>query len=489
MLRNKFLYYNNETKKFEGISLQSTYTSFRNLTIITTTTSAIPSSRTLPHSFPLYNQFVYTIKTKQKSHYLLNEQSEFGSKLRLNLLKEISGYFDLDYKNLRLNWIQSLNESQSDWSEPQSELILVSLSDVQLLNLQKIYLNIFDEYNERKMDTKFMSECEAFYENLREKHQNLENFLNIQKIQFIKLCNLTQIRLVLSQNSSLAQEQMGKNVIELNTQEINWIDDFDYYSTNETIILTNLKLLSNRTNSEVMVTNFQSFFIYLNEVFWSIVPEEDFLLAVIVPSIVVISLIVLSVTLVCMLQMCKRQSVSDTRHLMSNSNTTESSSYNTKTFERTNPLYKEKAYMSKGVPVILYEEMSDKRVYEFGENDVENLSSTTGSYRSPLIMRNEKPPIPAPPEYTRPAYYTPQLKASESILNELQSMLQQSANIISLAETPKQLSPSKSIKSSSTVNNPMQFDNEENTILISTKNNKNTCSLIKNSDKRLNQNL
>lgn len=487
LLRNKFLYYNNETRKFEGISLQSTYTTFRNLTIITTTTLAIPSTRTSANSFPLYSQFLYTIKTKHNSHYLLNDQSEFGSKLRLNLLKEISRYFNLDYKNLRLNWIQSLNESQSDSSESSSELILVSLSDIQLLNLQKIYLNIFDENNERKMDTKFMSECEAFYENLREKHQNLENFLNIQKIQFIKLCNLTQIRLIFSQKDQLVQEEMSKSLIQLNTQDINWIDDFDYYLTNETIILTNLKSVSNRTSSE-LVTKVQSFFDYLNEAFWSIVPEEDFLLAVIVPSIVVISLIVLSVVVVCMLQMCKKQSVSDTRHLISNSNTAESSSCNTKTFERTNPLYKEKAYMSKGVPVILYEEMSDKRVCEF-ENDEENLSSTTGSFRSPLIMRNEKPPVPAPPEYSRPAYYTPQLKASESILNELQSMLQQSANIISLAETPKQLSPSKSIKSISTENTPVQFDNEEHVILISSKNNKNKCSLIKNSDIRLNQNI
>lgn len=482
------MYYNNETKKFEGVSLQSTYTTFRNLTLITTSTSVLPSLRTSSESLPLYSQFIYTIKTKQNSHHLLNEQSEFSSKLRLNLLKEISRYFNLDYTNLRLNWIQSPNSTQADLAESDSELILVSFSDVQLLNLQKIYLNIFDENNERKMDIKYMTECEAFYHNLREKHQNLENFLNIQKIQFVKLCNLTQIRQILGEKDQLIKETMVKNLIAQNTQDINWIDDFDYYSTNETVILTNLKSFTNGTNFELM-TKFQSYFDYLKELFWSIVPEEDFLLAVIVPSIVIISVIVLSVVIVCMLQMFKRQSVSDTKHLISKSNTTESSSFNTKTFERTNPLYKEKAYMSKGVPVILYDEMGDKRADEYRDNDEENLSSVAGSYRSPLIMRNEKPPVPAPPEYTRPAYYTPQLKASESILNELQSMLQQSANIISLTETPKQLSPNKSIKSNSSTNTPNHFDIEESVILISSKNNKNTSSLIKTSDKRLNQNL
>ncbi|RNA28345.1 dystroglycan isoform X1 [Brachionus plicatilis] len=398
LLRNKFLYYNNETKKFEGISLHSTYTTFRNLTLITTTTSVLPLTRTLPNSLSLYSQFVYTLRAKQNSRLLLNEQSEFSSKLRLNLLKEISRYFALDYTNLRLNWIQSPNRTYSDPSESDSELIL--------------------------------------------------------------------IRLALAEKDPSKQDLMAKNLLAQNTQDINWVDDFDYYSTNETVILTNLKSMTNRTNFE-LTTKIQSYFDYLKVLFWSIVPEEDFLLAVIVPSIVIISIIVLSVVVVCMLQMCKRQSVSDTKHLISKSNTTESTSYSTKTFERTNPLYKEKkAYMSKGVPVILYEEMSDKRNDEFDENDGENLGSITGSYRSPLIMRNEKPPVPPPPEYTRPAYYTPQLKASESILNELQSMLQQSANIISLTETPKQLSPTKSIKSDSSANTPMQFDNEENNIFL-----------------------
>jgi hypothetical protein len=178
-----------------------------------------------------------------------------------------------------------------------------------------------------------------------------------------------------------------------------------------------------------------------------------------------------------MLQMCKSRPVSDSKNLISPSNTTESTSYSSKTFERTNPLYKEKAYLSKGVPVILYEEMSDKPIEELDLNDSENMGTGSSSYRSPLILRNERPPVPAPPEYTRPSYYTPQSKASESILNELQSMLQQSANIISLAETPKELSPAKSIRSTSTTT-PYEYDKDENIVLINTKI-KNTHPLAK----------
>lgn len=71
--------------------------------------------------------------------------------------------------------------------------------------------------------------------------------------------------------------------------------------------------------------------------------------------------------------------------------------------------FKERAYLSKGVPVILYEEMSEKPIDDYDENNrdiMDNGCETIKTYRSPLIMRNEKPPMPAPPEYSRSDYVT-----------------------------------------------------------------------------------
>jgi hypothetical protein len=108
------------------------------------------------------------------------------------------------------------------------------------------------------------------------------------------------------------------------------------------------------------------------------------------------------------------------------------------------------------VPVILYEEMSDKAIDDYDENHREVLLDTTSSgggggghggggtlnsnyyttrYRSPLILRNEKPPVPAPPEYSK--YHNGSSSDTNSmmnttprhhhtgILNELHMMLQQ----------------------------------------------------------------
>ncbi|CAF0779883.1 unnamed protein product [Brachionus calyciflorus] len=484
---NKFLYYNNETKNFEGVSIHSTFSTLKNISLITTTSAILP--RKYLNKLPLYNQFIYTIKTNENSNDLLNDQSEFSSKLRLSLIKEISRNFDLNYTSLKLNWIERLNSTLFSF-ENNSQYILVSLSNVHLLNLQKIYLNLLNENFElKKIDKKFSNECQSLYENLRSKHVQSDNLLKISKVQFVKLCNLTQIQLVLNESNEAKQLVLAKRIISINTEDLSLGMDveeveegeinYDYPVNNETIILSNLKLNSQVNN---FTQKIEIFWEKIKIFFWKIVPEEDFMLAVIVPCIIIISIIVLSIVIICMLQMCKRQPVSDSKHLISPSNTT--NSYSSKTFERTNPLYKEKAYLSKGVPVILYEEMSDKPLEELDENDGDQIGSS--HFRSPLIMRNEKPPIPAPPEYTRSVFYTPQVKASESILNELQSMLQQSANIISLAETPKELSPTKSIKSIDSKNQPPYNldNNEENLVLISMKNNKNTSSIVKMSDKR-----
>lgn len=45
---------------------------------------------------------------------------------------------------------------------------------------------------------------------------------------------------------------------------------------------------------------------------------------------------------------------------------------------KSNPIYKQRAYLSKGVPVILYEEMSDKPLEDYDEN---NANITGGASR------------------------------------------------------------------------------------------------------------
>lgn len=228
-------------------------------------------------------------------------------------------------------------------------------------------------------------------------------------------------------------------------------------------------------------------YLEVQKIFWQIVPEEDFLLAVIVPCTIIISVFVLTIIVACLLHMCNK-TYKESKRLVSASNTTEStntamSSEKTATLghssSKSNPLYKQRAYLSKGVPVILYEEMSDRPIEDYDENDMEYRSGTSSSYyRSPLIMRNEKPPMPAPPEYSKPSFsYTH--KSDENILNELQSMLQQSANIISLAEMHDDLGEMlSSNKSSISTHSPQLVDVDDCTQLLYQKINKTDRSVI-----------
>lgn len=152
-----------------------------------------------------------------------------------------------------------------------------------------------------------------------------------------------------------------------------------------------------------------------------------------------------------------------------------------------NPIYKQRAYLSKGVPVILYEEMSDKPLEDYDEN---NADSTGGSsrligsyYRSPYIMRFEKPPMPAPPEYSRDSlfdakkthHHLPPSTVSnpigdESVLNELRSMLSRDLDTVGAANSgdyfgdEAAVSVNKSSPSSST--SPAVIDSDDNVHLL-----------------------
>lgn len=137
---------------------------------------------------------------------------------------------------------------------------------------------------------------------------------------------------------------------------------------------------------------------------------------------------------------------------------------------KSNPIYKQRAYLSKGVPVILYEEMSDKPLEDYDENNVDSISGVRvgNYYRSPYIMRFEKPPLPAPPEYSRESLFLTKKKQSiqndESVLNELRTMLTRDL------DNDDNLNGSDANKSSSSVSPANCMDSDDNVHLLLTNN-------------------
>ena len=123
--------------------------------------------------------------------------------------------------------------------------------------------------------------------------------------------------------------------------------------------------------------------------------RDDFLIVVIIPSVIIGGMLILSILLACILH------------------------YSNKKYKRNseqrdkNPIYKQKSYLSKGVPVILYEEMTEK--------NIEEEDTLRGGHRAPLIMRNEKPPQAAPPEYRK--QHSLQHLNDEQTINDIKNML------------------------------------------------------------------
>jgi hypothetical protein len=125
--------------------------------------------------------------------------------------------------------------------------------------------------------------------------------------------------------------------------------------------------------------------------------HDDFLIAIIIPSTIIGSMLVLSVILACILNFSNKrnQRNAELRHQ--------------------NPIYRQKSYLSKGVPVILYDEMTDK--------SIEEEDTLSGGHRAPLIMRNEKPPQIAPPEYQHHKQLSLQHLNDEQTMNNIPNML------------------------------------------------------------------
>jgi hypothetical protein len=121
--------------------------------------------------------------------------------------------------------------------------------------------------------------------------------------------------------------------------------------------------------------------------------SDDFLISVIVPSVIMGGMLFLAILLACLLHCSNKKKKRNARD--------------------NNPIYKQKSYLSKGVPVILYEEMTEK--------SIEEEDTLSGGHRMPLIMRNEKPPQPAPPEYRK--QLSLQHLNDEQTINDIKNML------------------------------------------------------------------
>ena len=387
---------------------------------------------------------------EMQKNYFSMIKSSLGTKMRLNELK-------LKYENECENFFRSLKEKHEN----------------------KFYLNMFN------LTSSFI---------LNNKNEKLDKYERLKKVQFLKLCDLDKISSILSikpsndtysnnffidsinlnKYASLDNQfkEMANFYIKNSTQEVLFTrkyDDFDdsySHEEEEALSTSNKQDLSqlvkfksrissnetifNSTDAYIAMTNETTnatedtdrFFFNLlskkelKDLFWSVVPEEDLVLAVIVPLTIIVSMCTLTIVVACLLHMCNknyRKKTKATKLASNTNNTTETNAtvhtntIDKSTYGKSNPLYKQKAYLSKGVPVILYEEMSDKPIEDLDENNRDIFDSGTGRrsvysnyYRSPLILRNEKPPTPAPPEYNRQSYHP---KNDHDILNELQKML------------------------------------------------------------------
>ena len=191
-------------------------------------------------------------------------------------------------------------------------------------------------------------------------------------------------------------------------------------------------------------------------------------------------MIVLTVVLVCLLHMCNKnyRGQMKAKKLKSFSNTTESTNSQSISMDKSgficgpksNIVFKERAYLSKGVPVILYEEMSDKPIDDYDENnrdiiennDIHRSIGSSSHYRSPLIMRNEKPPMPAPPEYTKqPMSYLHKNFNEQNIVGELNSIFNDSPSRQEISDESAALMPK------STLTNDLFFYQPNQTINLS----------------------
>ena len=143
-----FLYFNNKTSSFEGVSMLTTYsilklTSTHALKLLTFSPKLAPVAASEKRAdnlysytnstrlglasskaslLPFFHQFIYTFKLANASHSVdkLNEQSLEASRRRVNLLRSLARQLDMNTNGLRFNWIEELRDSDDDYDATES---------------------------------------------------------------------------------------------------------------------------------------------------------------------------------------------------------------------------------------------------------------------------------------------------------------------------------------------------------------------------------
>jgi hypothetical protein len=553
------------------------------------------------------NMDYYNENTLEEPEFVADDLSDLKAKIAKSKIntQPRKGYFtvmisfsDIDLLDMQKSYFNLLKSSSTILNSHRARV-----NDLR----NRFYLDCeeFFERIQEKHDYKFkLNVYNITKDQVINKNERFNRLEKLIKVQFLKLCDLNKLNKILvsfqqhtpnnnkQPNLDLnAKLELTNQIIKNSTQEIlfNTIkldetEDDNYNQTsqsksaprfsdevilnNENVVESDSKIVkfkseslsnetiptvnSNLTPSNVTITSFRidtSFFSkYFNkkklaEIFWSIIPEEDLVLAVIVPITIIVSMLILTIVVSCLLHMCNKnyrqrskvKKLNDSNLTMSNTNkinniASPSKSSKHKTIgssspkspfisNKSNPLYKQRPYLSKGVPVILYEEMSDKPIDDYDENNRNVIDSTGGSssvgssshrtgggyYRSPLILRNEKPPMPAPPEYSRQSYdYLPNKSSpirplnDKLILNELHSILQKDIQSVLtdspdesalLIESSKKSGINTYYKSSSSSQSSPPSATDDNLLLIGNGIKNQQSSTLKEVTKRLHDSI
>ena len=207
--------------------------------------------------------------------------------------------------------------------------------------------------------TKYETECNHFFDLIDKKHTLKQNDfkllsdesendkkarLSLMKVQFLKLCNLEKINEILSLTTASTTitndvefKEIANDYVKSATHEILLYSnqqEEEEVTTKQIIMSTSLpipllsrvvkyRLDSSNSNATISTMNMtlstntssnrsdETFFSFMSkekivDLFWSVVPREDLLLAVIVPLTIICSMCILTVVVACLLHMFNR---------------------------------------------------------------------------------------------------------------------------------------------------------------------------------------
>lgn len=276
----------------------------------------------------LENEIIYSIYTTQQEYDELSNNSNINSsKKRVELLRSIANFMDINSTNLMLNWLNITDTHEDSFK------------------IQNIFSILFNKPNNKLLKI------------------SISFLYTLDCIKFLS----SQLKLHLYKNQSIVYKPFKNpisRVLMMNCAN-------NTFDTTDGLIVSPKDIIFKQQFDNFIPGNYSSYQIdYLNDEF-----ERDFIITVIIPLSIIAFMLTISISLACFLNKLNKRSNKRNKN---------------------GPIYKQKSYLTKGVPVILYDEMTDKPIEE---EDYDH------GHRMPLIMKNEKPPQPAPPEYRKSSNY------------------------------------------------------------------------------------